>query len=167
MRRDTCEVFCYIISVMKRIFLSASVLSLLVLLLAACGAPQSEVPPELTIAELLDSPQNYNNEIVVVQGFYFHGFETAVMCESLVLSGIAEGHLVPDGEMLWVEGGLPRAIYDALYVQSQMGPDERYGKIEVKCRFETGGKFGHLGTYDSQITPVEVKLLPWSPPGQN
>ena len=65
--------------------------------------------------------------------------------------------------MLWVEGGIPREIYDRLYEQDMMGPKEHYGKMRVTGIFEYGGQYGHVGGYDAQITLSEVELLPWSP----
>ena len=53
-------------------------------------------------------------------------------------------------------------MYDELTQQQMMGPSERYGKLVITGKFEYGGRYGHLGGYDSQITPIEVKLLSWS-----
>ena len=44
-----------------------------------------------------------------------------------------------------------------------MGPTERYGKVRIEGEFEHGEGYGHLGSFDSQITPSEVELLEWSP----
>jgi len=117
-----------------------------------------------TLEQLFTNPDKYNGRQVVVEGFYFHGFETIVLSERLEYSGYAEGHLVTKGKMLWVEGGIPKGIYDKLNQQQMMGPAERYGKVKITGKFEYGGQFGHLGAYGSQIVPSEVELLPWSPP---
>ena len=66
--------------------------------------------------------------------------------------------------MLWIEQGVPKEIYDNAYQQEMMGPLERYTKVRIKGIFEYGGKYGHLGGFDSQIIPSEVNLLPWTPP---
>jgi len=147
---------------MRRIVLSLLLAIILALTLVACSAPA-----ELTIEQLMASPEKYNGDMVVVSGFYFHGFETIVLCESLKYSGNVENHMVPEGKFLWIEGGIPREVYDTLYIQSEMGPEERYGKIKVKGKFDTGGQFGHLGAFDSQILPQQVELLPWTPPGSD
>ena len=144
---------------MRRFVLSLLLVILMVLSLAACSAPT-----ELTVEQLMSSPEKYNGDVVTVSGYYFHGWENILLCEGLKYSGLAEGHMGPDGETMWVEGGLPLELYENLYVQSDMGPEERYGKIRVKGKFETGGGFGHLGAFNSQISPQEVELLPWSPP---
>ncbi len=85
------------------------------------------------------------------------------MSEKLELSGLAEDHLTPKGMMIWVEAGISSNIYDSLQVQQMMGPEERFGKIRIKGEYETGGKYGHTGNYDSRIKPTEIELLPWSP----
>jgi hypothetical protein len=144
---------------MRKKALSLLFVILLILPLAACSAPA-----EMTITQLMASPSKYNGEVVTVSGYYFHGWETVLLCEGLKYSGLAEGHIGPDGETVWVEGGLPLEVYEKLYVQSDMGPEERYGKIRVKGKFETGGQYGHLGAHRSRITPQVVELLPWSPP---
>ncbi len=68
-----------------------------------------------------------------------------VISEELKYSGYTEGHLLPSGRMLWIEGGIPKEVYDRLYQQQMMGPLERYGKVRVKGKFEYGAKYGHLG----------------------
>ena len=70
---------------------------------------------------------------------------------------------MPKGKMLWVEGGIPKEIYDKLNQQQMMGPSERYGKLRIEGMLEYGGKYGHLGSYDAQIVPSRVHLISWSP----
>ena len=65
--------------------------------------------------------------------------------------------------MIWVEGGTPKDVYDMLYVQQMMGPEERFGRIRIQGVYEYGGKYGHLGGFISQIIPHKVDLLKWSP----
>jgi hypothetical protein len=148
----------------KKLYLLLGILAIASLLLTGCAEHQPDIEEELTVGQLLADPAKYNDRPVTVQGFYFHGFETIVLSENLEYSGYAEGHLVPSGETVWVEGGIPQAVYDELYVQSMMGPSERYGKVKMKGKFAAGGQYGHVGAYSYQISPVEVELLPWSPP---
>jgi hypothetical protein len=128
-----------------------------------CHWVGEEQTREVTFEQLLVNPEQYHGRQITQEGFYFQGFEVVVLSERLELSGYAEGHLIPKGRMLWIEGGIPLEIYDRLYEQDMMGPEERYGKLRVTGRFEYGGQYGHLGGYDAQITPSEVELLPWSP----
>lgn len=120
-------------------------------------------PREVTFEQLSASPDRYRDKNIVIEGFYFHGWETIVLCEELEHSGLAEGHLVPRGETIWVEGGIPRDVFEALHRQEMMGPEERFGKIRVQGRYEHGGEYGHLGGFSSQIIPSEVEMLQWSP----
>ena len=87
-----------------------------------------------------------------------------VLSEELKKSGYAEGHLIPDERMLWIEGGIPTDIHDKLYGQQTMGPFERYGKVLAKGTFQYGGQYGHLGAYKYQISLSEIQLLSWYPP---
>jgi len=138
------------------------VLLLFLVLNAGCRGEQEA--QQVTLEQLFSNPHKYNGEYVITEGFYFGGFEVIVLSENLEYSGYAEGHLIPKGRMLWLEGGIPKEVYDRLYSQQTMGPLERYGKIRVEGKFEYGGKYGHLGGYNYQITPSQVDLLPWSPP---
>ena len=152
---------------MKRNFVLVSVLLLAVIYLTTgCGAEQQSVATEITFDELFSSPEKYDGKHVVLEGFYFGGFEIIVLSEKLVHSGYAEGHLIPSGKMIWVEGGIPKEVHDRLYQQHMIGPTERFGKVRLEGEFEYGAKYGHLGGYSYQITPSEVALLPWSPPGE-
>ncbi len=145
-------------------YLVISLLLALMVIAAGCGRQTPSTAPVVTLEQLLSSPQQYNGKTVVVETFCFSGFETIVLSERLELSGYAAGHLVPKGRMLWIEGGIPREVYDRLYQQQMMGPTERYGKVRVKGKFEYGGQYGHLGGFNARITPAEMELLAWSPP---
>jgi len=135
-----------------------------ILLLTFTPGCNQDKDREVTFQQLFSSPVKYNGKEITVEGFYFDGFEIQVIAESLDYSGYAEGHLVPDGEMIWVEAGIPVEVYDRLHRQQMMGPEERYGKVRVTGRFEYGGEYGHMGGYISQITPFRVELLEWSQP---
>ena len=131
-----------------------------------CSKEQAAEGQVVNFDQLLTSPEQYNGQDVTIEGFFFHGFEVIVLSESLESSGYAQGHLIPKGKMVWVEGGIPKEVYDKLYQQQMMGPLERYGKVRVKGKFEYGAKYGHLGAYSAQIVPSEVEVLPWSRPAK-
>ena len=113
----------------------------------------------VTFQQLLASPEKYNGQNVTLEGFYFHGWEVSCLSETLGPSGYAEGHLVPKGELVWVEGGIPREVYDGLNSQQMTGYIEHYGKVRVSGIFQYGGRYGHVGGYSYQITPARVELL--------
>ena len=129
--------------------------------MAGCNR-QSDI--NITLAELTSDPVRYNGKEINVEGFYFGGFEVQVIAERLEYSGYAEGHLVPKGEMIWVEGGIPVDVYNEFPTQDMMGPTERYGKVRISGKFEYGGKYGHLGEWDLRISPAKVEILEWFPP---
>ncbi len=118
---------------------------------------------EVTFDQLLANPGSYNSKEIVLEGYYFSGFEIQVIAEDLKSSGYAEGHLIPEGKMLWVNGGIPIDVYNKLNQQSMMGPIERFEKIRITGKFEYGGQYGHLGGYSSQITPTKTELISWAP----
>ena len=138
------------------------IIVLCLLLLPVTSCSQQDIS-EVQLAELTSDPVRYNGEAITVEGFYFQGFEVQVLAEKLEYSGYTEGHLVPEGKMIWIEGGIPQNIYDELYKQEMMGPEERFGKIRLGGKFEYGQEYGHLGSYNSQIIPSNVELLEWSP----
>ena len=139
-------------------------MSLIAILVSGCANGDSGKGSDVTFEQLLSNPSQYNGKQINVEGFVFLGFEVMVLCEELKYSGYAEGHLIPSGAMLWIEGGIPTDIHDNLYEQNMMGPSERYGKILVKAIFQYGGQYGHLGAYEYQMTPSEIQLLAWFPP---
>ena len=152
---------------MKKVVLLVLVVTVvlgLLLLIAGCNGNQAPKVQEVTFNQLFADLDKYNGDEITIEGFYFHGFEVIVLSESLESSGYAQGHLIPKGRMVWVEGEIPKEVYDELYQQQMMGPVERYGKIRTKGKFEYGGKFGHLGQYEYQINPIEMELLIWIPP---
>ena len=132
-------------------------------LTVGCSQDQATEVQEVTFDQLCTNPDQYNSSYVTIEGFYFHGFEVIVLSDKLEYSGYAEGHLAPRGRMLWIEGEIPEEVHDQLYQQTMMGPEECYGKVRLKGKFEYGGKYGHAGGYSSQIIPSEIELLEWSP----
>ena len=134
------------------------------LAISGCSEEQVTKAQEVTFSKLFASPDKYNGKRIMIEGFYFHGFEVIVLSEELEYSGLAPGHLVPKGKMVWIEGGIPEEIHDKLYQQQMAGPEERYGKVKVTGEFEYGAKYGHLGAYNYQIVASEVQLTPWSLP---
>lgn len=146
--------------------LVGGVLIWLLSLTVGCGGQPATKPQEITFDQLFASPDKYSGKYVTIEGFYFQGWEVVVLSEKLDFSGGAPGHLVPKGRIVWVAGSITKDVYDQLYEQQMTGPTERYGKISLTGKFDYGGKYGHVGGYNSQIVPSEVKLLPWSPPKQ-
>jgi len=150
----------------KCVSLIAVLLSLLVGVMVGCSNEQKSQVQEVTFEQLFLAPDQYNGKDIIIEGYYYQGWETIVLSEKLVYSGYAPGHLIPDGEMLWIEQGVPKEIYDNAYQQQMMGPLERYAKVRITGKFEHGEKYGHVGGFDSQIIPLDVELVPWSPPAE-
>ncbi len=128
-------------------------------LFASCRTKETPAQP-VTFDQLFNDPGKYSGKYTTIEGFYFQGFEVNVLSEKLEYSGYAPGHLVPKGKMIWIEGGIPKEVFDRLRQQEMLGPTERYGKVRITGKLDYGGKYGHLGGYSSQITPSEVQLLP-------
>ncbi len=145
-----------------------SLIAVLLLTLAGsvigCSDQQAVAVQEVTFEQLFISPEQYSGRNVEIEGYFYQGWETIVLSERLELSGYAEGHFVPKGRMIWMSGGISKEVHDKLNQQQQMGPLERFGRVKITGKFEYGEKYGHLGGYDQQITPIETIILPWSPP---
>jgi hypothetical protein len=146
---------------MKRYIWGLAVLCLVFGTISGCGGK-----PEVSYSQLISQPEKYDGQTVTVECFYFDAFEMMALCASLGPSTIAPGNLAPQGEFIWLEGGLPLETRDKLYTQTvklSSGYPEHYGKVRITGRFQSGGQFGHLGAYKYQITISEVSLLEWSP----
>lgn len=104
-------------------------------------------------------PTKFHDQEISIEGYYFNGFEIIVLSEKLNYSGYAEGHIIPTGKMFWISGEIPLEIYTNLHQQQMMGPIERYGKVLIKGKMEYGGEYGHLGQYDFQIIPYEIRAI--------
>lgn len=133
------------------------------LLLFACQPKQAT-----TFGQLIAHADKLNGKQVTVEGFYFSGFEIASLSGELVASTSRPNNLAPTPPLVWVEGNLGENIYNQLYVQTDTpsGYAEHYGKVRVTGIFKSGGKYGHLDSYQYQITASNAELLPWSPPGK-
>jgi len=140
--------------------------ALMVLSMIAFGMANRKQPvpevQETTFAQLIASPSKYNEKQVTFDAFVFLGFEVMALSESLEPSGYSPGHLIPRGKLIWIEGEIPKQVYQQLYPRQIMGPLERYGKVKLTGRFQSGAKYGHLGGYDYQVKPSKMELLSWS-----
>lgn len=151
--------------------LSRNVLYLLVMsmiliapLAFGCIDESSSNGANVTFEQLFSNPNHYNGKEITIEGFIFLGFEIMVLSDELKESGYTKGHLIPGERMLWLESGIPTEIYDQLYEQNMMGFNENYGRLRVEGIFQYGEQYGHLGMYEYQISPSEIRLLPWFPP---
>ncbi len=114
----------------------------------------------VTFSQVISDPERYNENKITVEGFYFDSFEFIGLCERLTV--LDNGRFAPDGEVMWLNGGLPKEIYDKLSSQQVElgGFVQHYGRMKVTGKFEYGGKYGHLGGFRFQITPENALLLP-------
>ena len=144
----------------RGVLLIAMLLLPLVGVILGCTGGQLAQVREVTFEQLFLAPDQYSGKNIVIEGYYYQGWETIVLSEKLVYSGYAPGHLIPDGKMIWIETGVPKEIYDSAYQQQMMGPLERFGKVRITGKFEYGEKYGHVGGFDSQIIPLDVELVP-------
>ncbi len=142
---------------------SLLIVALVAIMVGGAGLGGCHAAQEVSLEELFAEPEHYDGKDVILEGFYFGAFEVSVLAEGLEYSGLAEGHLVPTGRMIWIEGTIAEVVFDSLYQQSAMGSTEIFGKIRVEGKFEYGEAYGHVGGYSYQITPIEVEALPWSP----
>ena len=140
----------------------------LILMALACGADETPLPtsdlPVTTLEEVLASPDRYNGKEILLEGFYFQCWESNFITERMAASGFAEGHLWPFGPKVWIQGSIPKEVYVGLHQLDMMGPLERYGKVRIKGKFQTGERYGHLGQFDARIIPSGVQVLQWSSP---
>ena len=140
------------------------------LLLIGMACQTSETPSPTskvkvtTLVELLASPDRYNGKEILLEGFYFQCWDSNIITERMAASGFAEGHLWPFGPKVWIQGSIPKEVYVGLHQLDMMGPLERYGKVRIKGKFQTGERYGHLGQFDARIIPSGVQVLQWSSP---
>ncbi len=138
------------------------ILSLLSTAFSGCGGSADQA---LTFSQLISQADKYNGKTVTLEAFYFSGFEISAISESVGLSS-GDWRMVPIGTLVWVEGGISQESQNKLYTQtlSPSGYTERLGKLKITGKFETGGRYGHLGAYLYQLKIAAAELLEWSPP---
>jgi len=138
-------------------------LSLLLLLPLGCADKQSAV--EINFADLAANPQNYNGKEIAITGYWFDGFEIAVLAEKLEETDFPAGNLRPAGIKIWMAGGLPEDIGTKLYLQENdiTGYPAHYGKLKLSGTLEYGEGYGHLNSYAYRLTIYEAQWLEWSP----
>jgi hypothetical protein len=130
--------------------------------------PQSTTTAPVTrisFALLIADPALYNDQIITLTGFWFDGFEIEVLAERLDGSDFAPGNVQPAGTKIWVKNGLPDNVNKLLYLQpgNPTGYPAHYGKVELTGILEFGGQYGHLNSYQYQLTVQSAQLITWSP----
>jgi hypothetical protein len=121
--------------------------------------------PDSFFAQIAAEPAKYNGQTVTFSGFWFQGFEIAVIAEHLEPQTSRPGNVEPEGILIWVKGRLPAEAEAQLYPQpnNPTGYPAHYGKVEITGTFEYGSKYGHMDAYHYQLTVVNAKLLDWKP----
>jgi hypothetical protein len=116
----------------------------------------------ITFTDLISQPERYKDQFIVIDGYWFDGFEIAVLAEYLEPSSFAPGNVQPAGTLIWIQGGLSEEVSQQLYLQpdNPTGYPAHYGKVELTGKLEYGGKYGHLDSYEFQLTVYESQLLP-------
>jgi hypothetical protein len=148
---------------MKRYLLTLLILSSLITPLAGCASGQ---PVKVAFSDLISNPERYDGKEIIIEGYWFDGFEIVVLAERLEPSSFAEGNLQPGGVKIWIKGGLSEEVSSQLYLQpnNSTGYPAHYGKVELTGKLEYGEQYGHMNAYQYQMTVTESRLLPWAPP---
>jgi len=122
--------------------------------------------PKITFIDLASQPEIYNEQFITIDGYWFDGFEIVVLAERLEPSSFAPGNVKPGGILIWIKEGLSEEVSQQLYLQpnNSTGYPAHYGKVKLTGILEYGGKYGHLNSYDFQLTIYVSKLLLWTPP---
>ncbi len=130
---------------------------------SGCSTIASDSIP---FSQLISRADRYNGKTVTLEAFYFSGFEIAALSESVGPSTSGGWRIAPTGPLVWVEGGIPKELYDELYTQTitPSGYSEHIGRLKVTGEFETGGRYGHLDGYSYQISITSAEMLDWTPP---
>jgi hypothetical protein len=132
---------------------------------AASTTPSPSLPPvQITFIDLMVKPEIYNQQTIIVEGYWFDGFEIVVLAERLEPDSFASGNVKPAGSLIWIKGGLSPEVGKQLYLQpnNPTGYPAHYGKVVLTGKFETGSKYGHFDAYKYQLTVIAGKLLDWS-----
>ncbi len=137
-------------------------LSILSIVVSGC----SSVDQSVTFSQLISQADKYNGKTVMLEAFYFSGFEISAISESVGPASSDVWRIVPTGTLVWVAGGISQELQNKLYTQTATpsGYPEHYGKLKVTGIFETGGRYGHLDAYLYQIAITNAELLEWTPP---
>jgi hypothetical protein len=122
-------------------------------------------PERISFADFAADPENYNGQYITIEGYWFSGFEIAVLAERLEASGFAEGNVQPAGIKIWVSGGLSEDVSNKLYLQENnaTGYPSDYGKVEFPGILEYGGEYGHMNSYLYLLTINESAWIDWEP----
>jgi hypothetical protein len=117
-------------------------------------------------SELVAQPQIYNGQYIIIDGYWFDGFEMAALAQRLEPSVFAPGNLKPGGALIWIKGGLREEVRQQLYLQSDnpTGYPAHFGKVRLTGKLEYGGQYGHLDSYQYQLYVYDSEMLPWAPP---
>lgn len=117
--------------------------------IASCNVPTSEI----TFSNLESGPETYADKVITIDGYWFDGFEIAVLAERLEADDFAPGNLKPRGILIWIKGGLSEEVREHLYPQTEnvTGYPAHYGKVRLEGKLEYGGNYGHLNSYRFQL----------------
>ena len=122
-------------------------------------------PARISFADLAANPESYTGKYVTIEGYWFDGFEIAVLAERLEASDFAEGNMRPAGILIWATGGLSEEISSKLYLQGNnaTGYPAHYGKVELTGTLEYGGEYGHMNSYSYRLNIYKSRWIDLTP----
>jgi hypothetical protein len=110
---------------------------------------------KINFVELSSKADQYNGQTVTTQAYYFWNGALAVLAEGISTEEDG-GSPQPVGEMVWVDGFPPE-----LSAELNLGPNNSYvwGKIEATGYFQTGGNFGHDGSFPKHFQIESANIV--------
>lgn len=122
-------------------------------------------PARISFTDLAANPESYTGKYVTIEGYWFDGFEIAVLAERLEASDFAEGNVQPVGILIWTVGGLSEEVSGKLYLQDNnvTGYPAHYGKVDLTGTLEYGGEYGHMNSYSYRLNIYESLWIDLTP----
>jgi hypothetical protein len=101
--------------------------------LSACVSGSSP-----SFAELVANPARYNGCDIVVEGYYFSGFEIVALAGELAPAS-RPGNVTPVQPRIWIKTSVSIDPESRLYLQQNTpsGYDEHYGRVRLKAALST------------------------------
>jgi hypothetical protein len=112
-------------------------------------------PAVVRFHSLVDTPQNYNGQLVCTHGVSVSSFEASGLA-SATREDAGGLHLTEP--VIWLEGA--RLLSQTGCFTTSTVPAYEFCEVTVCGRFEYGGRYGHLGAYAYQLSGAALPLLP-------
>jgi hypothetical protein len=127
--------------------LTVFLLSFFLLLSSSACTSSPSGPQQVEFSDLVTNPERYDGEAICTEGIYLVAFEVNAMGSGIYTQ---DEYVYLNEPSIWLEGAEIENQGECFQVERE--PGANFCPVRACGQFETGGNYGHLGSWEFQLS---------------